>query len=398
MTSFLVVFAGQAVSLFGSELVQFALVWWLTQESGGSATTLALASLVGLLPSVFLGPFAGALVDRWSRRGVMMAADGAIALATLALAALFALGVVQVWHVYVLMFVRALGGAFHWPAMQASTTLMVPERHLSRVAGMGQALRGIAGIAMPPLGALLLASVSLSAILSIDVGTALVAIAPLAFICIPQPERAEEGETFSVWSDLHAGLRFVCNWRGLAILIALISLLHFFAAPAFSLVPIAVTKTFDGGAFELAWMQSASGAGLLAGGLLLGAWGGFKRRIVAVLLGISLMGGCMAIVGVLPGTAFWVAVGAMFCAGVLAPIAVGSFQAIQQAVVPPEIQGRVFTLSRSGMDVMSPLGMLVAGPLADVLGVQGWYALTGCVIVVMAVGAFFIPAVTRLEA
>jgi DHA3 family macrolide efflux protein-like MFS transporter len=398
MGHFFMIFLGQAVSLLGSELVQFALVWWLTQESGGSATTLAVASLVGLLPTVFLGPFAGALVDRWDRRGVMASADGAIALATLGLAALFALGVVQVWHVYVLMFVRALGGAFHWPAMQASTTLMVPERHLSRAAGMGQALRGVAGIAMPPLGALLLVSVPLSTILAIDVGTALVAIAPLAFIRIPQPECAEEGETFSVCSDLRAGLRFVWNWRGLAMLIALISLLHFFAAPAFSLVPIAVTKTFDGGAFELAWMQSASGAGLLAGGLLLGAWGGFKRRIVTVLLGISLMGGCMAVGGVLPGTAFWVAVGAMFCVGVLAPMAVGSFQAVQQAVVPPEIQGRVFTLARSGMDVMSPLGMLVVGPLADVLGVQGWYALTGGVIVLMAVSAFFIPAVMRLEA
>jgi DHA3 family macrolide efflux protein-like MFS transporter len=397
MTSFLVFFAGQAVSLFGSELVQFALVWWLTRESGGSATTLAVASLVGLLPPVFLGPLAGALVDCWNRRGVMMVADGAIALATLALAALFTLAVVQVWHVYVLMFVRALGGAFHWPAMQASTTLMVPERHLSRVAGMSQSLRGIAGIATPPLGALLLASVPLSAILAIDVTTALVAIAPLIFICIPQPERDEKEKSFSVWSDLREGVRFVWRWRGLAVLIAMISLLHFFAAPAFSLVPIAVTKTFDGGAFELAWMQSASGAGLLAGGLLLGAWGGFKRRIVTVLLGILLMGGCMAIVGVLPGTAFWVAVGAMFCAGVLAPMAVGSFQAIQQAIVPPEIQGRVFTLARSGMDVMSPLGMVVAGPVADAVGVQGWYALTGGVVVLMAGGAFFIPALMKLE-
>jgi DHA3 family macrolide efflux protein-like MFS transporter len=397
MTSFLVIFAGQAVSLFGSELVQFALVWWLTRESGGSAMTLAMASLVGLVPPVFLGPFAGALIDRWNRRAVMMVADGAIALATLALVALFALGIVQVWHVYALMFVRALGGAFHWPAMQTSTALMVPERHLSRVAGMNQALRGIAGIAMPPLGALLLASVPLSVILALDVGTALVAITPLLFICVPQPVRAAEEERSSMWTDLREGVRFVWSWRGLAMLIALISLLHFFAAPAFSLVPIAVTNAFGGGAFELAWMQSASGVGLLAGGLLLGVWGGFKRRIVTVLLSISLMGGCMAVVGVLPGTAFWVAVGAMFCTGVLGPMAVGSFQAIQQAIVPPEIQGRVFTLARSGMDVMSPLGMLVAGPLADTMSVQGWYTLTGGVIVVMAVGAFFIPALMKLE-
>jgi DHA3 family macrolide efflux protein-like MFS transporter len=105
----------------------------------------------------------------------------------------------------------------------------------------------------------------------------------------------------------------------------------------------------------------------------------------------------MAVVGVLPGTALWVAVGAMFVTGVLAPLAVGSFQAIQQAVVSPEIQGRVFTLARSGMDVMSPLGMLVAGPVADSVGVQVWYTLTGIVVVVMAVGAFFVSPLLSLE-
>jgi len=398
MTPFLVIFAGQAFSLFGSELVQFALVWWLTQESG-SATTLAVASLVGLLPPVFLGPFAGTLVDRWNRRVVMLVADGAIALATLALAALFALGVVQVWHVYVLMFIRALGGSFHWPAMQASTTLMVPERHLARVAGVNQALRGIANIAMPPLGALLIASVSLPVVLAIDVATAPLAIVPLIFVHVPQPARSpQQGlKQPSVWFDLREGIRFVWRWRGLAILIALISLLHFLAAPAFSLIPIVVTNYFEKGAFELAWMQSASGIGLLVGGVLLSTWGGFKRRVVTVLLGLSLLGGCMTVIGVLPNTAFWWAAGAMFCTSVLAPMIVGSFQAVQQAVVPPEMQGRVFTLARSGMDVMSPLGMAIAGPIADVMGVQGWYLATGGVMVTMGVSAFFLPALMHLE-
>jgi len=398
MTPFLIIFAGQAISLFGSELVQFALIWWLTQTSG-SATTLAIASLVGLLPPVFLGPFAGALVDRWNRRVVMMVADGAIALATVGLAALFALGIVQVWHVYVLMFVRALGGAFHWPAMQASTTLMVPEKHLSRVAGMNQALRGITNIAMPPLGALLLTLAPLSTILAIDVVTALLAIVPLIFVHIPQPARAqrEDEKSPSVWADMREGVRFVWGWRGMAILIALISLLHFLAAPAFALTPIVVTRYFGLGALELAWMQSASGIGLLAGGLLLGAWGGFKRRIVTVLLGISLMGACLAVIGIVPVTSFWVAVGAMFCTGVLASMVMGSFQAVQQAIVPPGLQGRVFALARSGMDVMSPLGMVVAGPVADAMGVQGWYLLTGVVMVVMAMGSFLVPALMKLE-
>ena len=130
---------------------------------------------------------------------------------------------------------------------------------------------------------------------------------------------------------------------------------------------------------------------------MLGVWGGFRRRIVTVLLGISLMGGCMAVVGLLPATAFWVAVGAMFCTGILASMVMGAFQAVQQVIVPPEIQGRVFALARSGMDVMSPLGMVVAGPVADVMSVQRWYLLTGFVMATMALGAFLVPALVRLE-
>ncbi len=399
MGAFLLVFGGQVLSLFGSELVQFALIWWLTQASG-SATTLAVAALVGLLPPVVLGPLVGALVDRWNRRRVMMAADGMIAAATLALAGLFALGVAQVGHVYALLFVRALGATFHWPAMQASTTLMVPERHLARVAGISQALRGIANVAMPPLAALLLVSLPLSAILAIDVVTALLAIAPLVFVSVPQPKRAPDGgerEAPSVWIDLRSGFRFVWEWRGLTVLISVICVLHFWAAPAFALTPIVVTKLFGKGAAGLAWTQSAMGAGFLVGGLQLALWGGFERRILTVILGITLLGASLAAVGVLPRTAFWGLVAAVFVAGVMAPIVVGSFQAIQQAVVPPEMQGRVFSLARSGMDAMSPLGMAVAGPVADAVGVQRWYLATGGVMVLMAAATLLFPAVMRLE-
>jgi DHA3 family macrolide efflux protein-like MFS transporter len=153
MRPFLIVWLGQACSLLGSQLVQFALVWWLTKTTG-SATTLALASLAALLPQILIGPLAGALVDRWSRRTIMIVADTAIALATLVLAALFWLDVAAVWNIYVLLLIRATGAAFHWPAMQASTTLMVPEKHLARVAGLNQTLAGVAGIFIPPCGAL----------------------------------------------------------------------------------------------------------------------------------------------------------------------------------------------------------------------------------------------------
>ena len=131
---FFTVWTGQALSLFGSSLSGFALVWWLTSTTG-SATILALGTLMQVLPQIVLGPVLGALVDRWSRRRVMIIADSLIAVFTLGLAGLFVLGVVAFWHVYVILFVRAVGGVFHFLAMQASTPLMVPDRHLARVAG-----------------------------------------------------------------------------------------------------------------------------------------------------------------------------------------------------------------------------------------------------------------------
>ena len=186
---FFTIWGGQAFSLLGSQLAQFALVWWLTEETG-SATVLALATLVALLPQIFLGPVMGALVDRWNRRVVMIVADACIALVGLVLAYLFWSEALEIWHVYLVMFARALGGAVHWPAMQASTTLLVPKKELSRVGGMNQTLYGLLGITAPPLGALLMEWLPLHGIMLIDVATAALAIGPLFFIHIPQPERA----------------------------------------------------------------------------------------------------------------------------------------------------------------------------------------------------------------
>ncbi len=397
MRNYFVIFTGQAASLLGSELVQFALIWWLAQ-TGGSATTLAMAALVGLAPSVALGPFAGVLIDRWNRRTAMIVADLSVALATLALAILFAMEAAGSASVYAAMFVRSLGGAFQWPAMQAQTAALVGERHLTRIAGLNQAMRGVAGIAMPPLAALLLTAAPISTLLLIDIGTAALAIATLVAVRFPPPIRTDgRRDAPSFWADLREGGRYVARRPDLALLIALIAILHFFAAPAFALVPVVVAREFRGGAFELAWMQSASGLGLAIGGLTLGLWGGFRRRIETVLSGIGLMGACLAAFGSLPRGAASFALIPIFLAGLAASMAVGSFQAIQQAIVPPGMQGRVFTISRSGIDAMSPLGMVIAGPMADGLGIRPWYLAAGAVMAVMAGAAFFLPKLMNLE-
>ena len=394
---FFTIWTGQAFSLIGSNLVQFALVWWLT-ETTGSATILAVASIMAVLPQVFLGPIAGALVDRWNRRLVMMVADSVIALAVVVLAVLYALDAVQIWHIYVLMFIRAAGGAFHWPAMQASTTLMVPEKHLSRVAGLNQTLFGVANIVAPPLGALLFSILPIQGILAIDVGTAVLAIVPLFFITIPQPERKEAPEEKpSVLADMREGLRFVWGWRGMMMILIIATLINLLINPGFALLPIMVTDHFGGGALELAWLQSAWGIGMILGGITLGVWGGFKRRIVTGLLALTLMGVGVTVLGLTPATAFTLALGAMFFGGFMNPIANGSLFATLQVTVPPEMQGRVFTLAMSGSAAMSPLGLAIAGPVADALGVQIWFLIGGIATVIMGVGSFFVPAIMRIE-
>jgi DHA3 family macrolide efflux protein-like MFS transporter len=401
MTSFFIIWAGQAFSLFGSQLVQFALIWWLT-ETTGSATVLATASLVGLLPQVVFGPVVGALVDRWNRRVTMIVADSLVALATVGLAIIFVTDVVQVWHVYLLMFIRATAGGFHWAAMNASTSLMVPKEHLTRIQGLNQTLNGGLNIISAPLGALLLGVLPMQGILAIDVGTALLAIVPLLFIVIPQPERSEELGAMqevkpSVWQDLRDGLRYVAAWPGLLIILLMATVINLVLNPASSLLPILVTRHFQGGALQLGWINSAWGIGVVLGGLILGVWGGFRRRMLTSLTGLVGMGLGFLIVGLAPAAFFPMAVGATLFVGLMGPIVNGPVFAVVQAVVAPEMQGRVFTLMLSVAAGMSPLGLIVAGPVADSLGVQTWFVVGGVVTALFGVVGFFIPQLVYIE-
>ena len=188
---FIPLWLGQALSLLGSQLVQFAIIWYLTRETN-SATTLAIASMMGLLPQVLLSPFIGTWVDRGNRRLILIAADAIVAIATLVLAILFAAGSIQVWQIYIVLFIRAVASGFHQSAFGASVVLLVPKEHLARVQGFNQALYGGLNILSAPLGAYLLAVLPMQGILGIDVGTALLAITILLFIPIPQPERSAQ--------------------------------------------------------------------------------------------------------------------------------------------------------------------------------------------------------------
>ena len=397
---FFTVWGGQAFSLFGSALVQFALVWHLTRETG-SATVLAIATLFALLPQIVLGPFVGALVDRWNRRIIMIVADGAIAVATILIIYLFATGQVQVWHVYLIMMVRSLGQAFHFPAMQASTSLMVPEKHLTRIAGANQTLNGAINIIAPPTGALLLEVLPMQGVLAIDIVTALLAILPLIFINIPQPIRTEEtGEEQaqgSFMQDIREGFRYVASWPGLLAIMVMSTIINFMLTPTGALLPLLITKHFGLGALEFGLMDSAWGFGVILGGLALSTWGGFKRKVATAMMGVAGIGLGVIIVSLAPANLYGIAIVGMAITGIMMPITDGPLFALIQSTVEPEMQGRVMSLVFSAAKALSPFSLMVAGPVSDTIGIRTWFWFGGVLCLLMGIGAFFVPAIMNVE-
>lgn len=397
---FFTIWAGQVISLIGSQIVQFALVWWLTEQTG-SATVLATATLVAMLPMIVFGPFAGALVDRWNRRLVMIAADGAVALASLWLAYMFWIDAVEIWQVYLIMFVRSLGGSFHWPAMQASTTLMVPDGHLTRVAGMNQTLNGALNIVGPPLGALVMSLAPLYAVMLLDVGTALLAIVPLLFVHIPQPQRSTQSPAGAprpaLWADVREAVRYVWGWPGLLALIGAAMVIKIALTPAFALLPLLVNQYFGGDAAQLGLLEAVFGVGIVVGGVLLSVWGGFRRRVYTLLAGLLILSGGLLALGLTPSTVFAMALGAILLVGFGVPLIDGPLMAIMQASVAPDMQGRVFMLMGSLISLTSPIGLAIAGPVSDTIGLQAWYLTAALLCGVIGVAGFFIPVIINVE-
>ena len=392
---FIPLWFGQALSLLGSQLVQFAIIWYLTQETN-SATTLAIASMMGLLPQVLLSPFIGTWVDRGNRRLILIAADATVAIATLVLAILFASDLIQVWQIYIVLFIRAVASGFHQSAFGASVVLLVPKEHLARVQGFNQALYGGLNILSAPLGAYLLAVLPMQSILGIDVGTALFAISILFFIRIPQPERGEQAPS-TFWQDFRAGFRYIITWRGLVILLGLVMVINFFFSATEPLTPLLITNHFRGDATQLGWWLSSFAAGNVLGGLILGAWGGFKRKIVTAQLGLILTGLSTMVLGVVPANLFWVGIAANVATGLLLPIINGSFGATLQATIAPDMQGRVFAFILSAAMLVSPLALIIAGPFADAFGIQTWFLIAGISCTLMGLLGFFSSDVMTME-
>jgi DHA3 family macrolide efflux protein-like MFS transporter len=238
-------------------------------------------------------------------------------------------------------------------------------------------------------------------VMLVDVGTAAMAIGPLFFVHIPQPRRPEAGrETAgkqSIWADMRDGVRYLARWPGLLILTAVAMSIKVVLTPAFSLIPLLVKDHFGGNATQLGLLEAVMGGGIVGGGLILSVWGGFPKKVYTMTLGITGFSLAFLVWGLVPGTWFWVAVIGGALAGLTIPLIDGPLMAILQSTVAPEIQGRVFTLFGSLILITSPLGLSMAGPISDRLGLQVWY-LVASVLGIVATSVFLlVPAARDIE-
>jgi len=361
---FIVVWLGQLVSLIGSGLTSFALGLWVYQHTG-SVTQFAFIGLFTVLPSVVLSPLAGALVDRWDRRWVMILSDAGAGLCTLIMAFLFLTNRIEVWQIYLAAGASAAFGTFQWPAYSAATTLLVPKKHLGRANGMVQFGQAAAEILAPALAGVLLLTARIQGILLIDFVTFVFAVTTLLFVRFPRPETTVAGQTRrgSLWREASYGWRFITARRGL------LGLLVFFAVVKFlwGMVGALIAPMILGftSADVLGIIISVAGGGMLVGSLVMSAWGGPKRRIDGVLRFELMSGLCFLLIGLRP-SAWPVALGA-FGAHLTIAVIYGSNQAIWQSKVPPNVQGRVFAMQQMIAKSTTPLAYLVAGPIADKL-------------------------------
>ncbi len=360
--TFLTIWLGQVVSLVGSGLTGFALGVWVFEQTG-SATQFALIGLSAVLPRVILSPLAGAIVDRWDRRRVMIVSDAGAGLSTLVVVLLLWTNQLEIWHIYALTFVNAAFGTMQWPAFAATTSLLVSKKNLGRANGMAQFGQAASEILAPALAGVLMVTIRLEGVILIDVATFIFAVITLLLVRFPKPVAPTESapEKTSLWNDLTFGWRYISARPGLK------GLLLFFAVVNFlwGMVGALITPMILGwtSSDELGLIIAVAGAGMFAGSLLMSVWGGPQRRINGVLNFELLSGICFMLMGLRPS--FWPVAAGAFGAHVTIAVVFGSNQAIWQSKVAPEVQGRVFATQQMVARAAAPLAYLLAGPLAD---------------------------------
>lgn len=364
MKAFTIVWFGQLISLTGSGMSLFALTIWAWEKTG-LATALSLVGFFGIAPQVIFSPIAGALVDRWNRKTSMILSDLGTSFGMFVVLILFLANSLEIWHLYVLAMISGIFQTFQWPAYSSAISVMIPKSQFTRSSAMISLAEWGSGIWAPILAAALLSILDLSGIIFIDLITLTIAILALLIVKIPNPTRSKEGEpSNSLWQDSLFGFKYILNKPSLFGLQMIFFFGNFFAAFLGILNSPMILARTGNNATTLGSVQSISAIGGVIGSLLITIWGGFKvKKVRGVLLGWIFSGFFFFFVGVGQGLLWWGTF--LFLSSLVIPLVNSSNQAIWQSKVPPDLQGRVFSVRRLIAQIVNPLGLLIAGPLAD---------------------------------
>lgn len=363
MQAFMIISIGQFVSLLGSGMTALGISIWAWQETG-QATALSLAGFFFMGPTILLSPLAGALVDRSNRKLVMIVSDLAAGLMTAILLILSAMGELQIWHIYVTNAFSGAFQAFQFPAYSAAVSTMVAKEEYGRANGIQSLAAAASGILSPMAAAAAYGLIGITGIMVVDVVTFCVAIGVLLFVHVPQPAPSQDDKRVSLWQDSLFGFRYIRERPSLLGLLTVFVALNLFISLAMNVTTPMVLARTGNNEVVLGTARSIAGVGMVVGSLLLSTWGGPKRRVYGVLggmIGSALLGPML--LGLARGLPLWSVGG--FLMGFFMPLLNGSSQAIWQAKVPPALQGRVFAVRRLIAQVLAPIAMLAAGPLAD---------------------------------
>ncbi|MCS2331092.1 MFS transporter [Parabacteroides distasonis] len=393
---FAIIWTGQFLSILTSSIVNFAIVLWLSLETG-SAEVLAFATMAALLPQSVLGLFTGIFIDRWKRKRVMIMADSFIAFCTLILAVLFYFDLAKISHIYVLLALRSVGSAFHMPAMQASVPLLAPKSELMRIAGINQVIQSVCNIAGPALAGLFITMMKMTNILLLDVAGAAFACLSLCFVFIPDPSHEERNSELHLWREAKEAIMEVRNQYGLSWLFLLSILATFVIMPVSVLFPLMTLNHFAGNAFQVSLVEVSWGGGALLAGALLGLKK-YRWNEILLINGMYIaLGLTFLFSGLLPVSGFiWFAV-LTALGGVCGSLYFATFTTVIQSRIDPGVMGRVFSFYMSFSMLPSMIGLLSTGFLADSIGLGNTFIISGGFLCLIGIISFFYPFVDQSE-
>jgi MFS transporter, DHA3 family, macrolide efflux protein len=357
-------------------------MWYITLKTQ-SGIMMTISIICGFLPTFFISPFAGVWADRYNRKTLIILSDSMIAIATLVLAILFLMGYDALWLLFVISAIRALGSGIQTPAIGAILPQLVPEDKLTKVNSINGTIQSLVFLASPMLSGALLSMASIQVIMFIDVITAIIGVSTLLmFVKVPDHSKVADKQSTSYLSDFKNGLEYIKSHAYVKKFFFFCAFFFFLATPVAFLTPLLVTRSFGSDVWKLIANEITFSIGMIIGGIVMSVWGGFKNKVYTMALSSIAMGICTFALGIIP--VFWIYLAFMVLFGIAMPMFNTPSTVLLQEKVDENYLGRVFGVYGMIASCVMPVGMLVFGPLSDIIKIEWLLVGTGIFIFILS--------------